>query len=56
MNGFALEFVSLMVSLTLVLGAILVTGNRQHYERVSMLALEEWLRPTTDRTVAEDKA
>lgn len=26
-------------------GAILVTGNRRHYERIEGLSVEDWLRP-----------
>jgi tRNA(fMet)-specific endonuclease VapC len=45
----------IIASIALAHGAILVTGNRQHYERVPMLAIEDWLRPTDDRAETEGR-
>ena len=35
----------LIASTALSRGAILVTGNRAHYERIPDLQLEDWIRP-----------
>lgn len=35
----------LIASVALARGAIVVTGNRRHYERIPGIELEDWIRP-----------
>ncbi len=34
----------LIAAITLARGAILVTGNRKHYDRIPQLRIEDWIR------------
>ncbi len=35
----------LIASIALARGAVVITGNRRHYERVPNVELEDWIRP-----------